>query len=151
MNREAIPDFAAISKPDRSGFEFAQVAVTLAMAYPDAKTIHLVIDNLNIHQRKALADVFLPRWEGEMATCFWAPRHRKHWPYRGVHVRCPAVLPVPASPLFLAGVEHLCCSRPLFFIQRPLDEAAVADGLRSQWNHAGNARRCDAFSQLQKG
>ena len=44
--------------PDRSGFEFAQVAVTLAMAYPDAKTIHLVIDNLNIHRRKALADVF---------------------------------------------------------------------------------------------
>jgi len=44
--------------PDRSGFEFAQVAVTVAMAYPDAKTIHLVMDNLNIHRRKALADVF---------------------------------------------------------------------------------------------
>src|SRR6476661_3211533 len=44
--------------PDRSGFEFAQVAVTLAMAYPKAKTIHLVMDNLNIHRRKALSDVF---------------------------------------------------------------------------------------------
>jgi hypothetical protein len=44
--------------PDRSGFEFAQVAVTLAMAYPEAKTIHLIMDNLNIHRRKALADVF---------------------------------------------------------------------------------------------
>ena len=44
--------------PDRSGFEFARVAVTLAMAYPEAKTIHLVMDNLNIHRRKALADVF---------------------------------------------------------------------------------------------
>ena len=44
--------------PDRSGFEFAQVAVTLAMAYPEAKTIHLVLDHLNIHRRKALADVF---------------------------------------------------------------------------------------------
>src|SRR5262249_51405403 len=32
--------------PDRSGFEFAQVAVTLALAYPKAKTIHLVMDNL---------------------------------------------------------------------------------------------------------
>jgi len=32
--------------PDRSGFEFAQVAVTLALAYPTAKTIHLVLDNL---------------------------------------------------------------------------------------------------------
>jgi hypothetical protein len=48
--------------PDRSGFEFAQVAVTLAMAYPDAKTIHLVMDNLNIHWRKALADVFGRKW-----------------------------------------------------------------------------------------
>jgi len=31
--------------PDRSGFEFAQVAVSLALAYPAAKTIHLVMDN----------------------------------------------------------------------------------------------------------
>jgi len=44
--------------PDRSGFEFARVAVSLALAYPDAKTIHLVMDNLNIHRRKALADAF---------------------------------------------------------------------------------------------
>jgi hypothetical protein len=53
--------------PDRSGFEFAQVAVTLAMAYPQAKTIHLVMDNLNIHRRKALADVF----GAEMAAQVW--------------------------------------------------------------------------------
>ena len=53
--------------PDRSGFEFAQVAVTLAMAYPEAKTIHLIMDNLNIHRRKALADVFGP----EMAAEVW--------------------------------------------------------------------------------
>ena len=53
--------------PDRSGFEFAQVAVTLALPYPEAKTIHLVLDNLNIHRRKALADVF----GGEMAGEIW--------------------------------------------------------------------------------
>ena len=53
--------------PDRSGFEFAQVAVTLALAYPEAKTIHLVLDNLNIHRRKALVDVF----GAEMATEVW--------------------------------------------------------------------------------
>ncbi len=53
--------------PDRSGFEFAQVAVKLAMAYPEAKTIHLVMDNLNIHCRKSLADVF----GAEMATEVW--------------------------------------------------------------------------------
>ena len=53
--------------PDRSGFEFAQVAVTLALAYPEAKTIHLVMDNLNIHRRKSLADVF----GAEMAAEVW--------------------------------------------------------------------------------
>ena len=53
--------------PDRSGFEFAQVAVNLALAYPAAKTIHLVMDHLNIHSQKSLADVF----GGEMAAAVW--------------------------------------------------------------------------------
>jgi hypothetical protein len=53
--------------PDRTGFEFAQVAVSLAMAYPEAETIHLVMDNLNIHRRKALADVF----GADMAAEVW--------------------------------------------------------------------------------
>src|SRR3974390_3158998 len=34
---------------DRSAFEFAQAIFHLAMEYPRAKTIHLVLDNLNIH------------------------------------------------------------------------------------------------------
>lgn len=53
--------------PDRSGFEFAQVAVSLALAYPEAQTIHLVMDNLNIHRRKSLADVL----GAEMAAEVW--------------------------------------------------------------------------------
>src|ERR1700741_3724101 len=53
--------------PDRSGFEFAQVAVSLAMECPEAQTIHLVMDNLNIHRRKSLSDVF----GAEMATEVW--------------------------------------------------------------------------------
>jgi hypothetical protein len=54
--------------PDRSGFEFAQVAVTLALAYPNAQTIHLVMDNLNIHRRKSLTDVY----GAEMAAEVWS-------------------------------------------------------------------------------
>ena len=53
--------------PDRSGFEFAQVAVALALAYPAAKTIHLVMDNLNIHSQGSLAEVF----GAEMAAEVW--------------------------------------------------------------------------------
>jgi hypothetical protein len=44
--------------PDRCAFEFARVACELALQYPEAKTIHLVMDNLNIHCRKALTDAF---------------------------------------------------------------------------------------------
>jgi len=44
--------------PDRSGGEFAQVAFDLAMQFPDAKTIHLVVDNLNIHRLKPLVDFY---------------------------------------------------------------------------------------------
>jgi hypothetical protein len=64
--------------PDRSGFEFAQVAVTLALAYPEATTIHLVVDNLNIHRRKALADVFGLEMAAEVwdrFTVHYTPTH----------------------------------------------------------------------------
>ena len=44
--------------PDRSAFEFAQVAFQLALAYPAAETVHLVMDNLNIHGRKSLINAY---------------------------------------------------------------------------------------------
>jgi hypothetical protein len=67
-----------LATPDRSGFEFAQVAITLAMAYPQAKTIHLVMDNLNIHRRKILADVFGEEMAAEVwerFTVHYTPAH----------------------------------------------------------------------------
>jgi DDE superfamily endonuclease len=53
--------------PDRSGFEFAQVAAELALQYPEATTIHLVMDNLNIHRRKSLTDLY----GAELGTEIW--------------------------------------------------------------------------------
>jgi DDE superfamily endonuclease len=44
--------------PRRSGAEFAKVIATLARRYPLARTIHLVLDNLNIHCSKSLTDHF---------------------------------------------------------------------------------------------
>jgi hypothetical protein len=64
--------------PDRSGFEFAQVAVGLALAYPNADTIHLVLDNLNIHRRKSLADAFGEEMAAEVwdrFTVHYTPTH----------------------------------------------------------------------------
>jgi hypothetical protein len=46
------------------------VAVTLALAYPDVKTIHFVMDNLNIHRRKSLVDVFGAKMAGEVRGRF---------------------------------------------------------------------------------
>jgi hypothetical protein len=43
--------------PDRSGFAFAKVAFALALCYPAVRTIHLILDNLNIHRRKSLTDL----------------------------------------------------------------------------------------------
>jgi len=64
--------------PDRSGFEFAQVAVSLALAYPAAKTIHLVMDNLNIHSHKSLVEVFGAAMAAEVwdrFTVHYTPSH----------------------------------------------------------------------------
>ncbi len=56
--------------PDRSAFEFAQVLATLALEYPKAKTVHLVMDNLNKHCPKSLTDVFGGEMAGEVGDQF---------------------------------------------------------------------------------
>lgn len=44
--------------PHRTAPEFAKAIDTVVAHYPLARTIHLVMDNLNIHGRKALTDFF---------------------------------------------------------------------------------------------
>jgi hypothetical protein len=64
--------------PDRSGFEFAQVACQVARQYPKAETVHLVMDNLNIHCRKSLTDTFGVEMGGEIwdrFTLHFTPTH----------------------------------------------------------------------------
>ena len=48
------------------------------MQYPEAKTIHLVMDNLNIHRRKSLTDLFGAEIGGEVwdrFTVHYTPTH----------------------------------------------------------------------------
>ncbi len=64
--------------PDRSGFEFAQVVFELAMQYPDAETIHLVMDNLNIHRLKSLTKLYGAELGAEIWSRFtvhYTPKH----------------------------------------------------------------------------
>ena len=64
--------------PGRSAFEFAQVAYHLAVQYLEAETIHLVMDNLNIHRRKSLTDFYGAEIGGEIWDRFtvrYTPTH----------------------------------------------------------------------------
>ena len=64
--------------PDRSALEFAQVVFHLALQYPQAETIHLVMDNLNIHRRKSLTDLYGAELGGEIwnrFTVHYTPTH----------------------------------------------------------------------------
>jgi hypothetical protein len=64
--------------PDRSGFEFAQAAAELVFQYPDAKTIHLIMDNLSSHTRKSLTNLYGAEVGSEIWDCFtvhYTPTH----------------------------------------------------------------------------
>src|SRR6516225_1347839 len=64
--------------PDRSAPELAQVLERIIGSYPFARTIHLVMDNLNIHCQKTLTDHCGEEW-GEYLwnrlTIHYTPKH----------------------------------------------------------------------------
>lgn len=64
--------------PDRCAAQFAQVVSHIVEQYPSARTIHLVMDNLNIHGRKSLVDCFGEREGGDLwdrLTVHYTPKH----------------------------------------------------------------------------
>src|SRR3989454_8297771 len=64
--------------PNRSGAEFARMVGHVVEQYPAAKTIHLVMDNLNIHCRKSLTDYFGGQKGGNIwdrLTVHYTPKH----------------------------------------------------------------------------
>ena len=64
--------------PDRSAFEFAKVIFELALQSPDAETIHLVMDNLNIHRLKSLTNLLGQQVGGEVWDRFTVPYTPTH-------------------------------------------------------------------------
>jgi len=69
--------FTKVTK-NRKGPEFAKMISKIEKAYPQADTIHLVVDNLNTHCEKPLAD-FYGETEGkklwERFTVHYTPKH----------------------------------------------------------------------------
>lgn len=64
--------------PNRSGPEFARALFELALAYPEADTIHLVMDNLSTHSPKPLTELCGEELGPEVWACFtphYTPAH----------------------------------------------------------------------------
>ena len=113
----------AFATPDRSAVRFAQVAFELAMQYPDATTIHLVMDNLNIHRRKSLTDLLGEEIGGEV------------WNRFTVHYT-----PTHGSWLNQAEIEIGLFSRQCLGTRRIPDLKTLDREVRA-WNRAMNRRR----------
>ena len=63
---------------DRSAPQFAHIVKHIVDYYSDAQTIHLVMDNLNIHCRKSLVDCFGEQTGGRLwnrLTVHYTPKH----------------------------------------------------------------------------
>jgi transposase len=64
--------------PNRASPAFADYLLDIAIRYAEADTIHLVLDNLNSHTRKAVAERFGEKAEGwlwDRFTLHYAPKH----------------------------------------------------------------------------
>ena len=64
--------------PDRSSPQFADYLLDIAAAYPEADTIHLVMDNLSSHTRKAVVDRFgieAGDWLWNRFAVHYTPKH----------------------------------------------------------------------------
>ena len=109
--------------PDRTGPQFARVIRDLVAAYPRARTIHLVCDNLNIHAESSLLHAFGPR-EG----------HRL-WRRLTVHYT-----PKHGSWLNIAELELSLIVRQALGTDRVPTRGAIAARVRA-WNRRANRRR----------
>ena len=64
--------------PNRSASQFADYLLEIVAAYPEADTIHLVMDNLSSHRRKALVDRYGEKIGGllwDRFTVHYTPKH----------------------------------------------------------------------------
>src|SRR5258708_15836317 len=62
----------------RSSPEFADYLLEVAIRYPEADTIHLVLDNLSSHTRKAVVERFGEKaggWLWNRFTVHYTPKH----------------------------------------------------------------------------
>jgi hypothetical protein len=109
--------------PNRSSPEFADFLKSIANRYPDAQTIHLVMDNLSSHTRKALVGRF-----GQEKGGFLWNRFTVHY------------TPTHGSWLNQAEIEIGLFSRQCLGRRRIGDEESLRTEARA-WNRQVNRKR----------
>ena len=109
--------------PDRSAAQFARVVSHSVERYPSARSIHLVMDNLNIHGRKSLVGSFGEREGGDL------------WDRLAVHYT-----PKHGSWLNQAEIELRLYSRPCLGQRRIPDLGALKRETRA-WNRQTDRQR----------
>jgi DDE superfamily endonuclease len=109
--------------PNRSAAQFDRVVSHIAEQYPAARTIHLAMDNLDIHCRKSLTDAFRDVAGGDL------------WGRFAVHYT-----PKHGSWLNQAEIELSLYSRQCFGKRRMPDLGTLKRETRV-WNRKTNRRR----------
>jgi hypothetical protein len=109
--------------PNRKGPAFARMLQRIARGYPRARTIHLVVDQLNLHGRQSLVRTFGEREGDRLWTRFTVHRTPKH-----------------GSWLNVAEVEVSCVARECVGHRRPGDVSTLRRWVAA-WNRDANRRR----------
>ena len=109
--------------PNRSGAEFARMVGHVVSQYTAAETIHLVMDNLNIHCRKSLTDHFGEQKGGDI------------WDRLSVHYT-----PKHGSWLDQAEIELSLYSRQCLGTRRIADLETLKRETKA-WNRRANQKR----------
>lgn len=109
--------------PNRSSPEFAEFLKSIAARYPEARKIHLIMDNLSSHKRKALVDRFGEKKGGSL------------WDRFTVHYT-----PTHGSWLNQAEIEISLLSRQCLGRRRIADRESLVNQVRA-WNRQMNCQR----------
>ena len=117
----------------RSAPEFADYLLAVAIRYPEADTIHLVLDNLSSHTRKAVVEHFGEKagsWLWDRFTVHYTPKHGSWLNQAEIAIsqfsrQCLGQLPQPGDHNLAAAMMDQFHRSDKIFIE-PLDQRGDA-------------------------
>jgi hypothetical protein len=112
----------------RSGAEFAKVVRRLVQAYPNARTIHLVLDNLSTHSRRSL----VRQYGQARADAIWNRLTIHHTPKHGSWLN-QAEIEISIFGRQCLGTRRLATLAELRHESRAWNKAVNRQRLRINW------------------